>query len=374
MDELSWLWLMQKGISRGRCARLLAACGGSAAAVYDMPDSAVDRCEYLLDTDRAALKDKALDEVRAHLDVLHRNGVWMLHYGAPDYPALLAEIVNPPLLLYGRGRHLDWNNRLCIAVVGARNCTEYGRNAARHLSRDMAAEGAVIVSGLAAGVDAAAHLGALDAGGDTIAVLGCGVNKIYPPSNAPLMRRILQTGTILSEYPVGADPLPHHFPARNRIISGLSRGIVVVEGSIKSGSLITASLAQEQGKDVFAVPGNINNTLSKGPNCLLRDGAYVVTCAEDVLGQYRADYVGSIPADPPAEQAPPAPDPVPPSDSDVDARILAALTADAVHIDQLSLQTGISVPELNAHLLLLELAGKVQSHPGSCYSLPFSTN
>lgn len=371
MEEIYWLWLMQKGVSRGRCKKLLDACGGSAEGIYQMSADELARQDYLPDADKAALREKSLEQTKEYLEMLSRNGVWMVHYGGEDYPKLLYDIAKPPLLLYCRGKRMDWNNRLCVGVVGARKCTEYGKSAASHLARDMAAEGAVIVSGLAAGVDAAAHTGALDAGGDTIAVLGCGVNVVYPPSNAPLMRRILQHGTILSEYPVGADPLAHHFPERNRIISGLSRGIVIVEGSIKSGSLITASLAQEQGKDVFAVPGNINNVLSRGPNYLIRDGAYMVTCAEDILSQYRDLYIGISPDNPP--------DLADTTDegaavSDLDARILAALTCDAVHIDQLSAQTGLGVPELNAQLLLLEIAGKVESHPGSCYSLPFSTN
>ena len=371
MDELYWLWLMQKGIPRGRCKMLLDACGGSAEGVYNMPAGELAQQEYLSDADKDALREKTLDDTRDYLEMLSRNGVWLVHYGGEGYPDALCDIAKAPLLLYCRGKRTDWNNRLCIAIVGARKCTEYGKGAAAHLARDMAAEGTVIVSGMASGVDAAAHIGALDAGGDTIAVLGCGVNVVYPPSNAPLMRRILQHGTIISEYPVGADPLPHHFPERNRIISGLSRGVVVVEGSIKSGSLITASLAQEQGKDVFAVPGNINNILSKGPNFLIRDGAYMATCAEDILGQYRDVYIGISPDNPPeltdtTDKGSAAPD--------TDARILASLSAEPVHIDQLSAKTGLGVPELNAALLLLEIAGKVESHPGSCYSLPFSTN
>lgn len=374
MEELYWLWLMAKGVSRGRCARLLEQCGGSAQGVFELSGNEIAQCAYLTDADMAALSDKSLDGFQEHLDLLSRNGVRLVHMGGPGYPELLYNIAKPPLLLYCRGKFIDLNERLCVAMVGARKCTDYGRSAASHLAEGIAAGGALVVSGMAAGIDSAAHEGALRAGGETVAVLGCGVNLVYPPSNAGLMRCILQNGMVMSEYPIGAEPLPHHFPERNRIIAGISRGVVVIEGSIKSGSLITASLAQEQGKDVFAVPGNINSALSKGPNYLLRDGAYVVTCADDVLDQYRDAYIGTAP-DNRADLADTTDMALPPEEDSGTAagRILGALTDVPVHIDELSAKTGLTVPELNAELLLLEVAGRVASHPGSCYSLPFST-
>lgn len=198
------------------------------------------------------------------------------------YPSLLRQIVNPPEILYAIG-DMDILKQKCVAVVGARKASAYGRWAARHIGIRLAEYGVAAVSGLAYGCDAEAHLGALDAGGKTIAVMGCGIDVCYPAANRQLRRRIAEKGLILSEYPAGTKPRPYMFPQRNRIISGLCEAVVVAEAGLSSGSLITASCAAEQGRSIFAVPGNISAVSSIGCNKLIQDGAYPVAFIDDII-------------------------------------------------------------------------------------------
>lgn len=199
------------------------------------------------------------------------------------YPPLLRELHDPPPRLYVRGGNVELLSRLAVAVVGARSCSTYGAQVARMLGRELAGAGVVVVSGLARGVDGEAHRGALDAGGTTVAVLGCGIDRDYPRRHADLARKIAHAGAIVSEYPPGTEPAPWRFPARNRIIAGLSLATIVVEARIRSGALITTDFALELGRDVFAVPGEITAGLSAGTNELLRQGAAPLLAVEDVL-------------------------------------------------------------------------------------------
>jgi DNA processing protein len=202
----------------------------------------------------------------------------------PQYPALLAAIHDPPRALFTRGGgDLASLSRPAVAIVGARSCSSYGRSVARSLAREVAAAGLVVVSGMARGIDGEAHRGALDGGGITCAVLGCGIDRDYPAAHAELARRICEQGLVVSEYEPGVEPAPWRFPARNRIIAGLCQATVVVEARERSGALITADFALEDGRDVLAVPGEITSALSNGTNALIRVGATPVTCAEDVL-------------------------------------------------------------------------------------------
>jgi DNA processing protein len=203
--------------------------------------------------------------------------------GQAGYPVLLAQLHDPPARLFVRGGRSDLLTRTAVAVVGARSCSPYGAHVARSLARDRARAGLVVVSGLARGVDAEAHRGALDVDGATVAVLGCGIDVDYPRRHAELARRIAATGVIVSEYPPGTDPAPWRFPARNRIIAGLCAATVVVEARERSGALITADFALELGRDVFAVPGEITAGLSMGTNRLIRQGAAPLLAADDVL-------------------------------------------------------------------------------------------
>lgn len=267
--------------------------------------------------------------------------------GEPGYPDLLAAIFDPPARLYLRGARRELLGGPCVAVVGARACSTYGAAVAESVARALAAAGAVVVSGLARGVDAAAHRGALAAGGATLAVLGCGIDRDYPASNAGLARRIAETGLIVSEYGPGIEPAPWRFPARNRIVAGLSSATVVVEARERSGALITADFALEEGRDVLAVPGPITAATSAGSNALLRLGAAPLLEPADVLS-----LLG-------LEAAPP---PAPPGG--LAAAILAALRERPAGADEIAGLTGTPVDRIAAALVELELDGLVTCGEG----------
>jgi DNA processing protein len=257
---------------------------------------------------------------------------------------MLAAIHDPPARLWIRGEaEPDLLARPAVAVVGARACSSYGRSVARSLSRELAGAGVVIVSGLARGVDGEAHRGALEAGGVTVAVLGCGIDRDYPAAHGELARRICEHGLILSEYEPGIEPAPWRFPARNRIISGLSRAVVVVEARERSGALITVDFALEQGRDVLAVPGEITSALSAGSNALLRLGAAPALTAGDVLDAIGVVVDRKQPAEPVGEAA----------------RLLAALGDAPATADELARATGLAVADVASLLVELELAGRV---------------
>ncbi len=267
------------------------------------------------------------------------------------YPGLLLEIADPPALLYARGRTKLLANA-GLAMVGSRNATAQGLRDAERLARAFSEAGLTIVSGLAQGVDAAAHRGGLAASGSTIAVLGTGCDVLYPKGNALLAERIAVEGLVLSEFPLGTPAIPHNFPRRNRLISGLSRGCLVVEAAIASGSLITARAAAEQGREVFAIPGSIHSPLSKGCHALIKSGAKLVESAEDVLAEL-AVFRLSGSANTAAARAP---DPAEP--------LLAHMGPDPVDVDSLCVRAGRDAQDIAAELLRLELAGHVAALPG----------
>jgi DNA processing protein len=271
-----------------------------------------------------------------------------------DYPSLLRQIYDPPAILFYRG-DLAVLDKPCIALVGARKATEYGKSAARKLAAELVRAGTVVVSGMARGIDSCAHIGALQANGTTVAVLGCGLDVCYPPENLQLREKIVRSGVILSEFPPGTQPKPQHFPMRNRIISGLSLATVVVEAAEKSGALITADCALEQGRDVFAVPGSIHSPLSRGCHRLLKDGAAMVEQAADIL-QYLGlaeVQVNAVPG--PAGLTP------------LQSRILAAMEFETVHFDEIVGRCQVKAPELAAALVELELAALIKKLPGNYF-------
>jgi DNA processing protein len=269
--------------------------------------------------------------------------------GREGYPSLLAELHDPPSRLYLRGGSAELLRRPAVAIVGARSCSPYGAQVARELARDLAAAGVVVVSGLARGIDGEAHRGALAAGGVTVAVLGCGIDRDYPRSHTELARRIAEDGLIVSEYPPGVEPVPWRFPARNRIVAGLSLATVVVEARERSGALITADFALELGRDVFAVPGEITSALSAGANDLLRQGAAPLLSPDDVLGA-----IG-------LQRAPPA---AVASLSPAAETVRATLRDGARAADELARAVGLESAELATALVELELAGLATSADG----------
>lgn len=281
---------------------------------------------------------------------------WMITFWDSSYPGVLRQLADPPAILYGRGR---WLEGPALAIVGARRPTDIGRRFTERLAAELAAAGLVIVSGLARGIDAAAHRGALETGGRTVAVLGCGIDRVYPPEHARLYNRISEHGLLLSEYPPGIAPLPGHFPARNRIISGLSQGTLVIEAARDSGSLITAEFALEQGREVMAVPGGIDRKTSYGPNLLIKQGAHPVTEASEIL------QILGFPGI--ARDAAPATEPEELALTGPAARILALLDLTPLHSDELARESGLTPRELSAILLHLELEGYAEKLPGGRY-------
>lgn len=270
------------------------------------------------------------------------------------YPAVLREIADPPEPLYVRGT-LDEQDRAAVAVVGARRASAYGLAVAEWLGRELGRHRVTVVSGMARGIDAAAHRGALMAGGRTIAVLGCGPDVVYPAEHEDLMGQIIDSGAVVTEFPPGTPPLPHHFPQRNRIISGLSLGVVVVEGRERSGALVTADFALDQGREVFAVPGSIFGETSYLPHRLLQEGAKPVTTVDDILSELRLPQrVDQIPALVPTLDGP-------------EAVVFAQLDFDPQHIDALAEHTALPVAEVGRALLVLELRGLVRTLAGQRY-------
>nr|MDA8166095.1 DNA-processing protein DprA [Desulfobacteraceae bacterium] len=287
-----------------------------------------------------------------------KHGLIILTWDHPAYPPLLRTIPDPPLLLYTKG-DLACLSQPGLGVVGARAATSYGRQVAQDMAFQLARKGLVIISGFALGIDTAAHQGALRAGGRTVAVLGNGLDMVYPEQNRKLFDKIAETGTLVSEYPLGTTPDAFRFPARNRIISGLALGVLVVEAAKRSGSLITAHLALEQGREVFAVPGRVDSWKSEGAHRLLQEGAKLVFRAEDILEELPHGLTGLLAAKPEAvPREPLAPE---------EEQLLALLDSYPQTIDELIQQTAWPAAKVTELLLLLELKRYIESLPGKQY-------
>ena len=360
MDELHY-WLgfnLVKGIGPVKFQALLDYFG-EAGAAWRAGDNELQR----LGIDQRAIA--ALREVQANVDLARyaarvaEAGYTLLTWQSPEYPRLLREIPGAPPLLYVAGRLQEMDN-WSVAVVGTRRLTSYGRQVARELVAGLARSNVTIVSGLARGIDAIAHQTALEAGGRTVAVLGSGLESIYPPEHRGLVRQIVEgeQGAVVSEYPLDTMPEARNFPPRNRIISGLSLGVIVVEAGERSGALITTSFAAEQGREVFAVPGNINSRASAGTNRLIQEGAKLVTSVEDVLTELNLTMVTQQVA---VQMALP--------ESAEEAALMAHLSPQPVHVDELVQASGLSSAQVGSTLALMELKGMVQQVGGMKYVL-----
>jgi DNA processing protein len=279
----------------------------------------------------------------------------VLTWESPGYPPLLREIAAPPPVLYVKGTITE-EDAWALAVVGTRRTSVYGREAARRLTAALARSGVTIISGLARGIDGEAHQAALKAGGRTIAVLGCGIDQVYPPEHRRLAQQVVAQGALVSDFPLGTKPEGRNFPPRNRIISGLSLGVLIVEAGVRSGALITADYAAEQGRDVFAVPGSIYTRGSAGTNALIRDGAKVVLGPEDILEELNLTMVAEQIE---ARQVLPA--------DETEAALLAHLSAEPTHVDDLRQQMGLPIAQVTSTLALMELKGMVRQVGGMKY-------
>ncbi|MFH0812950.1 MAG: DNA-processing protein DprA [Pseudomonadota bacterium] len=300
------------------------------------------------------------DWVERELDQITKLGVKLLTLTDEQYPRMLKSIYDPPPLLYLTGQ-LQEKDNLALSVVGSRNASAYGRGITRRLTQALTNRGFTIVSGLARGIDTAAHKGALESGGRTIAVLGSGIDVMYPWENKKLAEDIANNGAILSEFPLGTQPEAINFPARNRVISGLSLGTVIVEASYKSGSLITARCALEQGREVFAVPGNIDSPWSKGTNRLIKEGAKPVSDFEDILEEILPQLQTTIKPEENSKASKMR------ELSPESKKILDLMEGNFVHIDTLIQKSGLPTNTVSSLLLELELEGLVEQSPGKMF-------
>lgn len=355
-----------------RAAMKLLERFGSADGVFHATRRELEALKLRAETVEGILKREFHNRAEAELDAVRQTGGEILLLDDGSYPFMLREIPDPPIVLYVRG---DW--RACfdapgIAVVGSRRCSTYGENASEMLARDLAEHEICIVSGLARGIDSAAHRGAIRAKGRTIGVVGTGIDRIYPRENAKLAEEIIATGgAIVSQFPLGTPPLGENFPYRNRIISGLTFGVLLVEATDRSGSLITARLASEQNREVLAVPGNITSRNSIGTNYLIKSGAKLVQQWQDVVCELPTEISSRIlppKLDDQPPQLPGQPGLVPAGLSESERRIWRILMPDgALHFDDLLERSGFGFGELSSTLVGLELKGLIRAMPGNMF-------
>lgn len=400
--QLHWLWLATRAPLRAHQTAALLAHFGSAEQVYAADRRALTGVSGLTRAQVDALCDKSLTEAGHISDACQRLGAVVLTLADTAYPDRLRQIADPPAVLYVRGTLPDLDAAPGIAVVGTRRASAYGRAAAENMARELTKAGFIIVSGMASGVDGEANRAALRAGGRTVAVLGCGVDVCYPPQHKALMGDILLAGAVISEYPPGTEPLAAHFPARNRIISGLCVGTLVIEAPLRSGSLITARCALDQGRDVFAVPGNIGVASFDGSNRMIADGeAMLAASPRDIIREYagllpeisdgeRARHVpkrqeGELPADRPglwqglrerARCERPAPEPsvaepeptakhaLPAHLTDEERAIVSAVQGGADTVDGIIDAVGLPTQRVTASITMLELDGVLYREGG----------
>ncbi len=329
-------WLCQTKYLRLQSMRRLCETFVHARAVYEAPARLLERCSFLTEKEKKALLEGKKDGGwEKQWQEMGERGIRVFTYFNDGYPQRLRHIYQPPKCLYVKGNLPD-ETKIALAIVGARDCSVYGRDMARMFGFRLAEQGIQVISGMAKGVDGWSHQGALEAGGGTFAVLGTGVDVCYPSSHQALYRSIARHGGVISELPIHTKAMPPYFPQRNRIISGLSQGVLIVEARERSGSLITADAALEQGRDVFVIPGRIGDDLSEGCNRLIRQGAVLVLSPQDILQYYKLDSA--------AEQ---------PRQAESDDLLLACMQINPMHIDSIIAETKLSPTEVMKGLIRL---------------------
>ena len=383
-NELYWLWLTTMDGITGYDITALLEVFESAEDIYK-----AEKYENILGVKpgvKSRLKDKGLKNAEKALSDAKAVGAKVIAYDSIDYPDILRFTENPPYVLYLRGEIPNWDRLLMIGVVGTRDATDYGIAATKKICTELAEKGVTIVSGMARGIDAVAAQSALSAGGKTVAVLGCGVESAYPAENQQLMDDIMKNGTVISEYPIGSKPIKTHFPERNRIISGLSRGILVTEAPKKSGALITANYAVDSGRDLFSVPGSIFKDSCRGTNMLLGMNAKAVTCGQDILDEYSYEIEHLNPEKPEKntfkaivskdtkekvnnEMQISITDKKYQSLSQEEKTIAELLIEGNMHIDDMKRRSGIDISKLTPILSMLEFGGYIKKLPGNYYKL-----
>jgi DNA processing protein len=366
-----WLGLtLMQGIGAIRFKQLLAFFGNDPQRVWHAPERDLQACGLPERIIQTFLSQRRQLDLSAEIIKVQKANARLLTLADPTYPPLLRELDDAPPVLYVRGELLP-ADQIALAVVGTRKPTRYGLEVAYRLTKQLAAAGVTIISGLAQGIDTAAHRGALDAGGRTLAILGCGIQTIYPRENTALAERIVQRGALLTEFALGTPPNAINFPRRNRILSGLARGVLIVEAPERSGALITATAAAEQGRDVFAVPGNILSLASGGTNRLIQDGAKLVLEVRDILEELHIEPPKTTsakrlnpPKIAPTPTAATVPEPAPTVisfDSEAERVVLNVLEIDPRHVDDIVRAAGLPTAEVMAALTMLELKGLAQT-------------
>jgi DNA processing protein len=367
-SPLDWIALTFVAGVGSRKAAMLIERFGSPSACFEANSAALEAAGLRRESIDALKRSEARAQAAEQLRKLTAIGGEVITLDDARYPPLLRETFDPPIVLYARGDIERAFNQPALAIVGSRHCSTYGRNVAEMLARELAERGVTIVSGLARGIDAAAHQGALAGRGLTVAVMGTGLDTIYPKENHKLAEHIAESGALLTEFPLESPPLPQHFPFRNRVISGITLGVLVVEGAERSGSLITARMAMEQGRDVFAVPGNITSAKSFGPNTLIKDGAKLVQTWRDVVEELPFEIKAAILASERPDSAPAQLQFDEVALSDAERAVLSALREDAAtQIDELIAGARLARGELMSALLTLEMAGRIRQLPGKSF-------
>jgi DNA processing protein len=361
-----WIWLNSiPKVGAVKCKQLLNHFG-QPENVWEASHAELKRLPFLSAQTADLIKDpRYKEEAILKLKTVNDLNINIITINDGLYPYYLKNIHDPPIILYVRGKM--YNEEKCVAVVGSRKATSYGLKMAETISYELAKLGITVVSGMARGIDTYAHNGALRACGRTVAVLGCGLDIVYPSENKELMDKIIETGAVISEYPPGMQPVPGNFPARNRIISGISQGVVVIEAGERSGSLITAGFALDQGREVFAVPGNINSFTSVGTNKLIKDGAKIVTDIEDILEELKMFNFSGVNI---GIEKKKAYDEARFKGLDSEERkLLEYLKMEPLHIDVLVKKSGMSVKVVNSILVMLELKGIIEQTPGKMFKI-----
>lgn len=385
-----WVWLTSKEFIDARKITALLERFDTVEEIYNA--DFYDDISGIETKEKKNLLDKRLDDAKRIIEKVNATDARIVTFEDENYPAPLRGIAEPPYVLYMKGKEIDWDNIFALSVIGSRQCTDYGRVVCQKLCYELASKGVTIVSGMARGIDSISSIAAIRAGGETIAVLGCGIDIVYPPENAKLMEAIEHYGVVMTEYPPSCPPYGHNFPQRNRIISGLSQGLLVIEAGRKSGTHTTIQRTRESGKEVFAVPGGIFHKESQGTNDWIKKGAILTTCADDIIEKY-PDVFAKLKADLKKPQNIEVPKwhthdkkEIPKKKAekkkkiDINDKRFEALNPEerliiqvilkgAEHIDEIARATGMKVAKLNAILPILEMMGFIAKESGNVYKL-----
>ncbi len=377
MEAIYCLWLSLKDRISARVKFELLEYFKSAEKLYNADKEELSDCRFILDNDIEALCDKSLKAAEKELKRAQSLGVSLVTAGSPGYPEELLNIPDPPVLLYAAGDLSLLSEKLPFCIVGSRHASQYGMTAAMQIAGQLAECGMTVVSGCALGIDSAAHKGALLSRGKTVGIAGCGINVDYPSGNEALRREMREKGLIISEFPLDTPPYGYNFPIRNRLLSGMSLGVAVIEAGQKSGALNTAHHAWEQNKDVFALPGNITNRGSGGTNSLIADGASVILGGDTIISEYIMRYPELFeieeaikkPEESVFQETNEMAEIFETDASENEKKALSMLADGDAHIDDIARVTGISAAEANVLMTMLQIKGRVIEKPGRIYTL-----